>query len=52
MKYSIKITYSNGQQAYLGHKGKTAWCKKTAEKYLEQWKTGAGKSTIAEIEKA
>jgi hypothetical protein len=54
MKYSIKITYPNGQAAYLSHKNKTEWCKKTAQKYLERWNAshGTGHKVVAEIEKA
>lgn len=37
MKYSIKITYPSGKVAYLCHKDKTAFCKRTAQKYLQEW---------------
>jgi len=37
MKYSIKITYPSGVIAYLSHKDKTAWTKKTALKYMSEW---------------
>lgn len=37
MKYSIKITYPSGTIAYMSHKGKTSWCKRTAKKYLTEW---------------
>lgn len=37
MKFSIKIdNLATGQEAYLGHNGKTAWSRKTAVKYFKE----------------
>jgi hypothetical protein len=35
--YSIKISYPSGVIAYMSHKGKTEWCKRTAQKHLREW---------------
>jgi len=35
MKYSIKITLSNGLVCYLSHRNRTAWTWKTAKRHLE-----------------
>jgi len=37
MKYSIKITYPSGVVSHMRHKDKTAFCKRTAKKYLAEW---------------
>lgn len=52
MKYSIKITYSDGVISYLSHKDKTAWCKATAKKYMAEWFNRFGQKTTAELEPA
>ena len=38
MKYHIRIYYKGGF-SYLWHRGKNAWCKLTATKYLQEWNT-------------
>lgn len=37
MKYSIKITYPSGTVAYMIHRDRTSWCKRTAMKYLKDF---------------
>lgn len=37
MKYSIKITSPSGVIAYMSHRDKTQWCKRTAEKHLREF---------------
>jgi hypothetical protein len=36
MKYSIRIQYPDGV-AYMAHRDKTAWTKRTAIKYATEW---------------
>lgn len=34
MKYSIKLTYPDGEYAYLTYRNKTSWCLRTAKKHM------------------
>ena len=36
MKYHIRICYKGGF-SYLWHRGKNAWSKDTATKYMNEW---------------
>lgn len=42
MKYQILITYPNGNHAYLVHKDRFAWSKRTAQKYLKEFVAAFG----------
>jgi hypothetical protein len=37
MKYQIKISYPSGIVAYMIHKDKQQWCKRTAQKYIKEF---------------
>jgi len=37
MKYSIKILENSIFRAYVIHKGRSEWCKRTAEKHLKEF---------------
>lgn len=37
MKYQIRITYPNGLIAYLAHRDKSAWIKRTAQKHMSEF---------------
>lgn len=36
-RYSIKITYPSGMVAYMSHRDRTEWCKRSALKHLREW---------------
>lgn len=56
MKYSIKIThidpsFATPRISYLSHNMRVSWCKKTAQKHLEDYrKTIANNPITAELE--
>lgn len=35
-RYCIRIHYPEGD-AFLSHRDKSAWCRRTALKYLQEW---------------
>lgn len=37
VRYSVKIFYPNGKISYLSHRGRTAWCRRTALKHLNEF---------------
>ena len=42
MKYQIKITYPSGLVAYLIHRDRLAWTKRTAQKHLDEFSLASG----------
>jgi hypothetical protein len=38
--YSVYIVARVGPGSYLSHKGRTSWCKKTAQKHLNEFIQG------------
>jgi len=37
MKYQLKITYPSGVIAYMTHRDKTQFCKRTAQKHMREF---------------
>ena len=36
-RYSLKISYPSGVNAYMSFRGKTSWCYSQARKHLKSW---------------
>jgi hypothetical protein len=57
MRYAIRITHQDPysqytRTAYLSHKGRTSWSKKTAQKYLKEYLSIAPENTMVGLEEA
>lgn len=40
MRYAVRIFYTDGTVAYLGHRGRSSWCLRTARKHAADIRAG------------